>query len=206
MGRNRKKTVRVPETLWRLFGNRARTLAETLCSLLPPLPPPSPMKCGCRDGQICLACVGNEDAMSSLLRPDDPSDYRTLLNRCFVVVSENAPPLTGFSFVNRLSQHELISLQRSCDLRGDNSSRKNFYEPRENAEDPKYAQHGNDDAIRVCNDVSVKHTQSSHVVDLLITSAWCHLLRRTQKLNLWNLFCALLVIGLCIMEKPVNQL
>uniref|UniRef100_A0A2N9FAF5 Telomerase reverse transcriptase n=1 Tax=Fagus sylvatica TaxID=28930 RepID=A0A2N9FAF5_FAGSY len=83
------KKRRVPEVLWRLFRDRARSLACTIVSLLPP--PPS--LCLCCTGSQCLGCSGAE-AMSFLMRDDDPVDYLKLLNQCFVVVSDNAPPLS----------------------------------------------------------------------------------------------------------------
>ncbi len=83
------KKRRVPEVLWRLFRDRARSLACTIVSLLPP--PPS--LCLCCTGSQCLGCSGAE-AMSFLMRDDDPLDYLKLLNQCFVVVSDNAPPLS----------------------------------------------------------------------------------------------------------------
>ncbi|KAK0575118.1 hypothetical protein LWI29_034268 [Acer saccharum] len=45
--------------------------------------------------------------MSFLLRPDDPSDYRSLLDNCFVVVNDRAPPLLDFSPENRWSQKQV---------------------------------------------------------------------------------------------------
>ncbi|KAJ4972194.1 hypothetical protein NE237_005293 [Protea cynaroides] len=81
-----KKKRRVPDVLWRLYGNRACTLADTIVSLLP-LPPPSPADCWCK-GCGCLGCSG-DGAMSFLLRSDDPPDYHKLLNRCFVVMPDD---------------------------------------------------------------------------------------------------------------------
>ncbi|XP_054813299.1 telomerase reverse transcriptase [Prosopis cineraria] len=99
-----KKHSRVPEVLWRLFRNRARSLAETIVSLLPP-PPPSPKDCLCK-GLHCLGC--STDPSSFLLRPDDPSDYRKLLTHCFVVVSDNAPSFSLFIPHSRWSQNEIV--------------------------------------------------------------------------------------------------
>ncbi|KAF5956036.1 hypothetical protein HYC85_008892 [Camellia sinensis] len=99
-----KKRKRVPEVLWRLFHNRARTLADTVISLIPPSPPPA--ECRCK-GRRCLGCSG-QGYMSFLLRPDDPSEYRKLLTHCFVVVSDNAPPLSTFRPDCRWSQDELL--------------------------------------------------------------------------------------------------
>ncbi|RVX02947.1 Telomerase reverse transcriptase [Vitis vinifera] len=98
MAKNRKRRKRrVPEILWRLFRHRARTLADTIVSLIPPLP-----HCGC-NGRRCLGCIGG-DADSYLLRPQDPCDYRKLLSECFVVVSYNAPPLSTIYLDRRWSQ------------------------------------------------------------------------------------------------------
>ncbi|GMQ09700.1 hypothetical protein CsSME_00052977 [Camellia sinensis var. sinensis] len=99
-----KKRKRVPEVLWRLFHNRARTLADTVISLIPPSPPPAECRC---EGRRCLGCSG-QGYMSFLLRPDDPSEYRKLLTHCFVVVSDNAPPLSTFRPDCRWSQDELL--------------------------------------------------------------------------------------------------
>ncbi|KAL0462694.1 UNVERIFIED_CONTAM: hypothetical protein Slati_0157000 [Sesamum latifolium] len=102
-----RKRKRVPEVLWRLFHHRARSLAETILVLVPPLPATAS---GCRcKGRRCLSCSG-EKAMSLLVRPDDPSDYHKLLTGCFVVVSEDAPPFPVFDPHCRWSQCEV----RSC--------------------------------------------------------------------------------------------
>ncbi|XP_027343791.1 telomerase reverse transcriptase [Abrus precatorius] len=92
MPRKRNKAL-VPGVLWRLFHHRARTLLDTIISLLPS-PPPSPEICRCH-GRRCLGC--SLDARTFLLRPDDPSDYRRLLAKCYIVVSENAPSITSFN-------------------------------------------------------------------------------------------------------------
>ncbi|CAL5339265.1 unnamed protein product [Camellia sinensis] len=101
-----KKRKRVPEVLWRLFHNRARTLADTVISLIPPSPPPAERRC---KGRRCIGCSG-QGYVSFLLRPDDPSEYRKLLTHCFVVVSDNAPPLSTFRPDCRWSQDEEICL------------------------------------------------------------------------------------------------
>ncbi|KAK6162973.1 hypothetical protein DH2020_002814 [Rehmannia glutinosa] len=100
-----RKRERVPEVLWRLFRNRARTLADTILALIPP-PPAKGAECRCK-GCRCLSCSGDE-AMSFLVRPGDPSDYRKLLTGCFVVVSENAPPLPVFDPHCRWTQCEVF--------------------------------------------------------------------------------------------------
>ena len=104
--RKMPKKRRVPEVLWRLFRHRARTLASTIVSLVPPLPPSS---CSCsrsRTGSQCLSCSGSE-AMSFLVRKEDPQEYVKLLNKCFVVVSENAPPLSRFQSHSRWPQSQV---------------------------------------------------------------------------------------------------
>uniref|UniRef100_A0A3Q7EJC6 Telomerase reverse transcriptase n=1 Tax=Solanum lycopersicum TaxID=4081 RepID=A0A3Q7EJC6_SOLLC len=83
---------RVPEILWRLFHDRARTLGATILSLIPLK---SSTNCPCK-GRRCLGCGGEYGAISFLLRENDPDDYRKLLNHCFVVVSDQAPPLHGY--------------------------------------------------------------------------------------------------------------
>ncbi|XP_028755559.1 telomerase reverse transcriptase [Neltuma alba] len=107
-----KKKHRVPELLWRLFRDRARPMAETIVALLPP-PPPSPEDCLCK-GVHCLGC--SADPMLFLLRPDDSSDYRKLLCRCFVVVSDNAPSFSLFIPQSRWSQREIV--RRTIEMMG----------------------------------------------------------------------------------------
>ena len=76
--------------LWRLFRKRAQSLECTIESLLP----------------------SSEKAMSLLVRDKDPLQYRKLLNQCFLVVSENAPPLSHFNPHSRWSQSQ-VSLSLS---------------------------------------------------------------------------------------------
>lgn len=102
---------RVPEVLWRLFHNKARTLADTILSLIPS-PPLAVANCRCK-GRRCLGCMGDK-AMSYLLRPKDPSDYRKLLTQCFVVVPDGAPPLSGFDPHNRWPQLEVFFCRHVC--------------------------------------------------------------------------------------------
>ncbi|KAF7844365.1 telomerase reverse transcriptase [Senna tora] len=52
------------------------------------------------------ALVAPSTPYTFLLRPDDPSDYRKLLIRCFVVVSDNAPALRVFFPHCHWSQYE----------------------------------------------------------------------------------------------------
>lgn len=101
----RRKKRRVPQVLWRLYRNRARTLAETILSLLHSPPPVGPVDCRC-GGWRCLGCCG-DNAFSFLVRSDDGTDYRRLLNHSFVVVPDNSPPFSGFDHHNRWSQLEV---------------------------------------------------------------------------------------------------
>lgn len=100
----RKRRPPVPDVLWRVFRNRARTLSDTILSLLPP-PAPSPELCRCK-GRRCLCCSGHRS--SFLIRPDDPSDYRRLLTKCFVVVAENAPSICVFRPHSGWPQNEVF--------------------------------------------------------------------------------------------------
>ncbi|XP_057798176.1 telomerase reverse transcriptase [Salvia miltiorrhiza] len=92
-----KKRKRVPEVLWRLFENQARTLADTIAALIPP---PSD--------------TATDKAMSFLVRSGDPLDYRKLLSECFVVVSEDAPSIPVFDPHRRWSQCEIV--RRSIEI------------------------------------------------------------------------------------------
>ncbi|KAK9075009.1 hypothetical protein SSX86_003328 [Deinandra increscens subsp. villosa] len=93
---------RVPEVLWKLFQNRSRTLAETLLSFIPP----ATLQCRCNATPDCIRCTS--DRTSFLLRDDDPSDYRNLLNNCFVFVPENAPSPPLFDHNSLLLQIEIV--------------------------------------------------------------------------------------------------
>lgn len=93
------KKPRVPEVLWRLFSRRARTLADTITSLLPP------PDCLCHKRR-CLRCSGATPE-GFLLRPDDPCHYRQLLTQCYVVISEKASPVSDFSNESRWSQRQV---------------------------------------------------------------------------------------------------
>ncbi|KAH7862803.1 hypothetical protein Vadar_009797 [Vaccinium darrowii] len=140
---------RVPEVLWRMFNSRARTLADTIVALVPPS---TPSACRCK-ARGCLACSG-DGAMSFLLRPEDPSDYRTLLNQCFVVVSDNAPTLSAFYPDRRWSQREIV--KRTIEMIiNDLPSSSNV----------------------LCSDYD-KHYCSSSAMELLASSAWNFLLGR----------------------------
>ncbi|MQM22071.1 hypothetical protein Taro_055119, partial [Colocasia esculenta] len=97
-----KKRPRPPEVLRRVFGDRVRSLGETLLALLSH-PLPSPEKCRCR-GRGCLVCGGP----AFLLRCEDGSDYRRLLNRCFCVISAVAPELTDFQYSGEGAQRLIV--------------------------------------------------------------------------------------------------
>ncbi|XVF00146.1 hypothetical protein REPUB_Repub03eG0260000 [Reevesia pubescens] len=89
MARKKKGSWKAPRILWKIFKDKARSLATTISCIIPPLPPQSfPFTCHCK-GRSCLQCC--EDTMSFLLRLDDPVDYKNLLHDCFVVVNDNAP-------------------------------------------------------------------------------------------------------------------
>ncbi|KAG6679659.1 hypothetical protein I3842_13G004200 [Carya illinoinensis] len=141
----------IPQVLWRLFGNRARTLASAIVALLP-YPPPSPAECPCK-GLRCLGCSGS-DAMSFLLRPEDPDDYLKLLNRCFIVVPDDEPALSYFHPHCRWSQAQIV--QRAIEMKTyDKVMSSNV----------------------VCDGYD-KVNHSSPIMELLSSSAWCLLLQR----------------------------
>ncbi|KAH9706955.1 Telomerase reverse transcriptase [Citrus sinensis] len=96
MGKKNKR--RVPEVLWRLYRDRARSLSHTVTYLFTQtqLPPSN------------SNTSGAEDDMSFLLKHNDPTDYRNLLNNCYIVINDNARPLPShFSLRNRWSQHQV---------------------------------------------------------------------------------------------------
>ncbi|KAL7603250.1 hypothetical protein Lser_V15G15665 [Lactuca serriola] len=103
------KKPRVPGVLWKLFQNRAHTLAETILSFIPPSSSAT-VQCRCKDSRHCLRCCCDGDRMSFLIREDDPSDYSKLLNQCFVVVSDNAPSLPPFDPHSRWSQLQIVRM------------------------------------------------------------------------------------------------
>ncbi|XP_057948417.1 telomerase reverse transcriptase isoform X2 [Malania oleifera] len=144
------KKRRVPEALWRLFRNRARTLAETILLMIPPS---TSAECDCA-GRRCLCCSGS-DALFFLLRPDDPSDYRKLLTQCFVVVSLNAPPLSLPRRPDSLwSQHQIVARTIELIMCGQSVS-----------------------SNVICSGYD-KCNRSSPILELLTCSAWDLLLRR----------------------------
>ncbi|XP_038975900.1 telomerase reverse transcriptase-like isoform X2 [Phoenix dactylifera] len=99
-----RKRRRVPEALRRAYGDRARSLEETILSLLPHPPPLSPSQCRCR-GQRCLGCGGS----GYLLRRDDPPDYRNLLSRAVCVVPSGVPPPPVVYSDPRLPQRQIVA-------------------------------------------------------------------------------------------------
>ncbi|KAI3935224.1 hypothetical protein MKW98_018413 [Papaver atlanticum] len=140
------KKQRIPETLFRVYEHRARTLSDAIISLLPP-PPSSPVECRCK-GRRCLGCSG----IQFLLKIDDPYEYKDLLNKCFVVLSEDSPPLTSFYPGCHWSQRQIVT--RTIELMIPQKS-------------------GN----TICNGYD-KMKNSSCVLDLLSTLAWKLLLTR----------------------------
>ncbi|KAL2616730.1 hypothetical protein AAZV13_08G144400 [Glycine max] len=151
MARKHNKKPAVPGVLWRMFGARARTLSSTIISLLPPPSPPA--LCHCR-GRGCLGCA--VDAEKFLLRPEDPSDYRELLSKCFVAVPRNAPsPLPFFSpLSSRLSQYMIVrrTIEPMLLLRNESSN-------------------------VLCSGYDPSKC-SSPIVELLSCASWCLLLSR----------------------------
>ncbi|KAM4122947.1 hypothetical protein ACB094_01G122500 [Castanea mollissima] len=128
-----KKRKRVPEVLWRLFRKRAQSLEWTIESLLLP---------------------SSEKAMSLLVRDKDPLQYRKLLNQCFLVLSENAPPLSHFNPHSRWSQSQIV--QRTIEMLI--------------SEQPMSSN-------VICNGYD-KSNHSTPIMELLCSPAWCLLLQR----------------------------
>ncbi|KAG6437909.1 hypothetical protein SASPL_102840 [Salvia splendens] len=144
-----RKRKRVPEILWRLFGNRARTLADTIQALIPP-PLPACRSKRCR----CLYCCSRDKAISFLVRSRDSLDYRKLLTESFVVVSDDAPPLPVFDHHCRLSQLQIVRRTIEMILHEQPSS-----------------------SNLICFSYD-KESQSSPAVDELTSSKWALLLKR----------------------------
>ncbi|KAF8011834.1 hypothetical protein BT93_I0082 [Corymbia citriodora subsp. variegata] len=168
------KKRRVPHVLWRLFRDRARPLVDAIVELLPP-PQPSASSAAvehCRwcGGRRCLGCArggGGAAVASFLLRPDDPPEYRRLLTRCFVVVGDNAPPLSDLRPLARWSQRQIVlrTIEMVC---SENSASSNV----------------------ISNGFS-KENHSSVAVELLTSSAWCLLLERVgDSVMMYLLKCA----------------
>ncbi|XP_021744999.1 telomerase reverse transcriptase-like isoform X2 [Chenopodium quinoa] len=102
----KKKKERVPNVLWRQFRDKAASLSKTIISIIPKF-------CNCNGKGKCIRCVfGNGDddaAMTYLIRPDDPIEYRRLMTTCFVVVPHNAPPFPPLSsFTRHWSQLQIV--------------------------------------------------------------------------------------------------
>ncbi|CAN1344024.1 Telomerase reverse transcriptase [Linum perenne] len=110
MARTKKRKPRIPQVIRKLYGKRVLNLANTLVSLIPNPASLSPPSCSCIGSRPsgCLQCTTGERAKLLLLRPDDPSDYRKLLNSCYVVIDENAPPLGHFRTDNRWGQIKIV--------------------------------------------------------------------------------------------------
>ncbi|CAJ1958847.1 unnamed protein product [Sphenostylis stenocarpa] len=163
MARKRNKPS-VPGVLWRMFRHRARTLSDTITSLLPP----PPQLCRC-DGRRCLGCT--LDAKSFLLRPDDPSDYRKLLTQCYIVVSENAPSLPFFVPLSGLPQDQVT------DTRISNSILKMCFPPVLGTIEQML--HRREPAVSnvLCSGYD-RSKCSSLTVELLSCAPWCLLLSR----------------------------
>ncbi|EOY19545.1 Telomerase reverse transcriptase, putative isoform 1 [Theobroma cacao] len=151
MARKKKRSWKVPKILWRIFNEKARSLATTITCIIPPPPSqPFPIPCRC-EGRSCLQCC--EDPISFLLRPDDPLDYKKLLHDCFVVVNDDAPFLefnpgrhwSQKQIVGRVIEMMLFQRPKPCNL--------------------------------VCTGYN-KLTRSSMIVELLTSSAWDILLER----------------------------
>ncbi|PIA36896.1 hypothetical protein AQUCO_03200096v1 [Aquilegia coerulea] len=143
--KRKRKQGRIPEVLWRIYGNRARTLVETVIDLLPKPPVSSSDKCRCK-GIGCLGCNGS-DPKGFLLRQSDPKDYFNLLTRSFAVVSDKAPRVQSFSFDVRWTQEQVVKKTIEMIIGNNQNVICNGYN------------------LRQCN-------QSNKVLDLLTTSTW----------------------------------
>ncbi|XP_065869948.1 telomerase reverse transcriptase [Euphorbia lathyris] len=147
------KKRRVPEVLWRLFRDQARTLSTTITSFISPHVLQPSQSCLCKT-HLCLSCCGSqENAISFLLRPQDPADYRNLLSHCFVVVHDNAPPF-GAAELHNWPQHEIVVRTIEVMIREQSSS------------------------VNVICSGYDKFNHSSPIVELLTSSAWALLLKR----------------------------
>ncbi|KAK4743956.1 hypothetical protein SAY87_010268 [Trapa incisa] len=154
-----KKKKKVPEILWRLFGERARPLIRIILSLLPPPSPfPALKSCEWCKGRHCLNCSsrqGEAAAAAFLCKSDDPPDYRKLLHQCFVVFDDNAPSYSGgFNVFSFRTQREIVAVVITTVQRENRSS-------------------GN----VICNGYD-KLDRSSATLELLSSAAWCLLLER----------------------------
>ncbi|KAG6397896.1 hypothetical protein SASPL_139346 [Salvia splendens] len=91
----KRKRKGAPEVLWRLFGDRARTLGDTILALSPP-----PATGG----------GGGDEATSFLVRSTDDLEYRKFLSETFVVVSDDAPPPPPFDHRCRWSLLQSVEI------------------------------------------------------------------------------------------------
>ncbi|KAL1061062.1 hypothetical protein V6Z11_1Z046000 [Gossypium hirsutum] len=155
MARKRKRSWKAPMVLWQIFKNDARNLAKTIAFIIPR--PSPPFTCGRCEGRSCLRCC--EDPMSFLIRPDDPLDYVNLLNDCFVVVNEDAP-FIDFYPDKRWTQEKLVvrvvEMMSSLRLTASNAICSGF----------------NKASFLLLYFDDYFHTNSSHIVELLTSSAW----------------------------------
>ncbi|KAL0735710.1 hypothetical protein Bca4012_011920 [Brassica carinata] len=150
----RKPRRNVPEILWRFFGKRAKNLKDSIVDLVTRRSI-QPGQCRCQ-GQGCLGC--SRDKSSFLLRPDDPIHYRRLLHGCFVVLPEQTPPLPSFSPTSWWSQREIV--EKMIEMIGS----------------------GCDCGNVICARYD-KYDQSSPVMELLSSSSWEFLLKRTLSVH-----------------------
>ncbi|CAH9085558.1 unnamed protein product [Cuscuta epithymum] len=148
-----KKKRRVPDVLWRLFHNHARTLFETIKSLIPPLQT-SAADCRC-NGRGCLSC-GGANSTAFILTPTDPPEYRKLLNHCFVVLDENAPALSVFQPQHRRSQFEIVRTTIEMMM----------------------SEHPTSSNLILHDYYKTSCPSSISALDLLTSEAWCLLLKR----------------------------
>ncbi|MED6133771.1 hypothetical protein PIB30_031322 [Stylosanthes scabra] len=174
---SRKRKPAVPGVLWRMFRNRARTLFDTVISLLPP-PPASPDLCLCK-GHRCLGCA--PDPKSFLLRSGDPSDYRKLLTKCFVVVAGNAPSVSRFYHCSPVTwpQNEIVCMVIEAMLRGRQTAKTNVLMDGKNRS-AKCALKSASEKLEYYSfrELETGRKRSSHVVELLCCASWCLLLSR----------------------------
>ncbi|XP_076902584.1 LOW QUALITY PROTEIN: telomerase reverse transcriptase-like [Bidens hawaiensis] len=169
MNGEKTRRKRVPEVLWKLFKNRAATLAQTILSLLPPQTQTTTgtTQCYCKRSSsssiqdyyyyyyyYCLHCCQG-DRMPFLLREDDPPDYRNLLHHCFLVLPDNAPsPPPSLDYHSRYPQLEIV--RRTIEMiLSENNSSKNV----------------------ICTGYN-KRTRSSIVVEALASPSWSLLSKR----------------------------
>ncbi|GAB2236220.1 hypothetical protein Drorol1_Dr00027959 [Drosera rotundifolia] len=155
---NPKKWKRTaPQVLWRLFGDRVRSLAETILFLLP-------RECRCRFGRRwkCLRCTfhgsggeGEGEGGGYLVREGDEKEYVEMMKWCYVVVDDNAKGLDPDTCpLTRWSQRQIVcrTIQRILSEQSESSN-------------------------VLCNGYQML-TDSSPIVNLLSSSLWQKLLQR----------------------------